>query len=344
MADPFINVHQKASAIIWAIARKVYADCNVHGIWIGRGWDWKSTEHATGRALDIITSTKVGRMPTKEQKARGDKLAAWFIKHADALNIRHIIWHGRIYRVRYKSWGVLPGRTASSNVSDWHYDHIHLLLDNTSGKLPSEKINLGGTSAPAPTAPTKPTAPGLPATGDKWDGVSFPGTKAFPVGKKTEATLLLQQRLKAHGFTPGALDGYFGKNTQAAVRAFQLRQGWSGNGADGIPGQQTWDRLMKAKPTPQSVSLAKVIKAFKEDAPKSGTPVSYDPIRLVEAALVREGLLSNKYQDGHAGTVTRAAYSKWQQRLGYKGTDANGIPGKSSLERLGIKYGFRVVA
>lgn len=39
--------------------------------------------------------------------------------------------------------------------------------------------------------------------------------------------------------------------------------------------------------------------------------------------------------DGHFGDQTRAAYVKWQQRLGYSGLGANGIPGPTSLTRLG---------
>lgn len=61
---------------------------------------------------------------------------------------------------------------------------------------------------------------------------------------------------------------------------------------------------------------------------------------------MREGLLAKQYADGHFGTQTVAAYSKWQQRLGYRGTKpgqaADGIPGRTSLVRLGDKYGFAV--
>lgn len=37
-------------------------------------------------------------------------------------------------------------------------------------------------------------------------------------------------------------------------------------------------------------------------------------------------------------------YRQWQRRLGYKGDDANGIPGRESLTRLGDRHGFGVVA
>ncbi|MGC0339993.1 hypothetical protein [Streptomyces sp. SLBN-8D4] len=67
---------------------------------------------------------------------------------------------------------------------------------------------------------------------------------------------------------------------------------------------------------------------------------------LTEAALVELGYLSRAYAgDGSFGTTTIAAYAKWQKHLGYTGADANGIPGKVSLSRLGERTGlFTVVA
>lgn len=339
MADPFVNVHANASPIIWSLARKVYADTREAApvTWIGRGWDWKSTEHATGRALDIIFGPKVGlnlNLPQyAEFKRDGDAIVAWLVSIADELNIRHIIWNERIYRVRYKAWGPLPGRTASSNNSDWHRDHAHVWLEDEKGVIPAGPVLVDGVK-PTPT-------PGLPSTG--WDGKSFPGVGAFKYGVKHPAVLLLQQRLKAHGYNPGVLDSYWGKNTKAATAAFQARQGWDGADADGIPGPETWKRLMAPAPTKPQVSLARLRQAFYADAPKKGTPISYPPTLLVEAALVKEGLLAAKYSDGHAGTATHGAYSAWQKRLGYRGTDADGIPGWDSLTKLGDKHGFTVV-
>jgi LysM repeat protein len=92
------------------------------------------------------------------------------------------------------------------------------------------------------------------------------------------------------------------------------------------------------------VSLSKLIKAFRADPPKAGTPVSYAAVEVVEDALVSEGLLAKRYADGHAGSATGSAYALYQQRLGYSGDDADGTPGATSLGRLAKKYGFTVVA
>ncbi|MFJ1700348.1 N-acetylmuramoyl-L-alanine amidase [Streptomyces sp. NPDC088252] len=97
------------------------------------------------------------------------------------------------------------------------------------------------------------------------------------------------------------------------------------------------------KPKPKSiVDLSRLISAAKNDPPKKGTPVSYAGVRGVEDALVKEGLLNKTLADGHYGSATKDAYSAWQRRLGYRGTDADGTPGRTSLIKLGSKYGFTV--
>jgi murein DD-endopeptidase MepM/ murein hydrolase activator NlpD len=40
---------------------------------------------------------------------------------------------------------------------------------------------------------------------------------------------------------------------------------------------------------------------------------------------------------GYFGSMTRRAYKKWQERIGYSGKGADGIPGRRSLERLGFR-------
>ncbi len=64
------------------------------------------------------------------------------------------------------------------------------------------------------------------------------------------------------------------------------------------------------------------------------TPGAGPSVRLVEEALVTEGMLAAQYVDGHFGTVTRTAYGLWQESLGYEGAAANGLPGRASLTAL----------
>jgi hypothetical protein len=102
-------------------------------------------------------------------------------------------------------------------------------------------------------------------------------------------------------------------------------------------------------PTRPVVDLSKLVAAARSNPAAKGTPVTYAGVKTVEAALVDEGLLSKAYSDGHYGTTTVAAYSRWQLKC-YPGAStkpggaADGIPGKDSLTKLGAKHGFTVVS
>ncbi|MEV7584381.1 N-acetylmuramoyl-L-alanine amidase [Streptomyces erythrochromogenes] len=117
------------------------------------------------------------------------------------------------------------------------------------------------------------------------------------------------------------------------------------------PGAPLYDWVKRGAPRPGGaptpttpvVDLSRLISAASVDPPKSGTPVSYAGVRTVEAALRAEGLLAPALVDGHFGTSTITAYRAWQKRCGYSGADADGIPGKTSLTRLGNARGFTVI-
>lgn len=100
-----------------------------------------------------------------------------------------------------------------------------------------------------------------------------------------------------------------------------------------------------ATPAPKTpvVDLSRLRQAARTDPAKAGAPVSYGGTRTVEAALVDLGYLAKRYSDGHFGSLTVRAYARWQRHLGYRGADADGIPGKTSLVKLGLKAGFKVV-
>jgi hypothetical protein len=118
------------------------------------------------------------------------------------------------------------------------------------------------------------------------------------------------------------------------------------------PGKALYAWVEKGAPRPDGgkqegparsvVDLSKLIAAAKSDPPKKGTPVSYPGVKTVEEALVKEGLLARSLADGHFGTATRDAYASWQRRCGWSGKDADGIPGKASLTKLGARRGFNV--
>ena len=71
---------------------------------------------------------------------------------------------------------------------------------------------------------------------------------------------------------------------------------------------------------------------------KQVQPDPREDVRQVQRALKRrlpketDGLVV----DGLFGAVTQEAYKKWQRRCGFRGSDADGKPGKLSLQRLGF--------
>ncbi len=105
----------------------------------------------------------------------------------------------------------------------------------------------------------------LPKVKTPWDGKTFPGADAFVIGSRHTAVKILGERLKVHGFT-GYKNGPgipMSETDKAGVKWFQEKQGWTGTGADGIPGPQTWSRLL-AKPEPKT-----------EDPPVTTLPANY---------------------------------------------------------------------
>ncbi|MCR6487957.1 peptidoglycan-binding protein [Amycolatopsis sp. OK19-0408] len=87
-----------------------------------------------------------------------------------------------------------------------------------------------------------------------------------------------------------------------------------------------------------AANMEAVLKAAQIDprrADDTQTPGAHDSVLLVEQALQAKGLLDSKYVDGYFGTTTITAYSQYQKSLGYTGIDASGLPGKTSLEKLG---------
>lgn len=105
--------------------------------------------------------------------------------------------------------------------------------------------------------------------------------------------------------------------------------------------------LTDATPAPKpTVDLSKLVAAARKDpSARQGHQTYAAGVRVVERALVAEGVLGKTYaSDGSFGSVTVAAYAAWQRRLGYSGRDADGIPGRASLDRLGKKHGFTVGA
>lgn len=117
-------------------------------------------------------------------------------------------------------------------------------------RTPNPSLVVDGDFGPATEEAVKQfqESAGLPVTGvvdtATWD--ALPLGNAMPVlknGSKGDPVRSLQLTLTAGAYglwevTPQGVDGIFGPNTEASVRAFQT---WARIQVDGIVGQQTWD-------------------------------------------------------------------------------------------------------
>ncbi|MBL8923784.1 MAG: C39 family peptidase [Myxococcaceae bacterium] len=70
--------------------------------------------------------------------------------------------------------------------------------------------------------------------------VTRPGLR---LGARAPIVARMQHLLRSHGFAPGAIDGFFGPKTLAAVKAFQRTRGLV---VDGYVGPITWGALERA--------------------------------------------------------------------------------------------------
>ncbi|MEA5450408.1 peptidoglycan-binding protein [Leptolyngbya sp. CCNP1308] len=106
---------------------------------------------------------------------------------------------------------------------------------------PPGEANPPTATAPAETTPPATNPPSSTAPTNPNDGSS--ATVALPVlrpGMEGDVVRQLQQRLRTQGFYTGTVDGVFGSQTEAAVRAAQEANNLT---VDGIVGPATWRAL-----------------------------------------------------------------------------------------------------
>ena len=107
-----------------------------------------------------------------------------------------------------------------------------------------------------------------------------------------------------------------------------------------------WSSSAGAQPVTQAatattlpaVNMEATVKAAQIDprrADSTQTPGAHASVLLVEQALQAKHFLDAQWVDGYFGTKTVDAYAQYQASLGYTGLDANGLPGQTSLTKLG---------
>ncbi|WP_427924673.1 N-acetylmuramoyl-L-alanine amidase [Streptomyces sp. cg40] len=184
------------------------------------------------------------------------------------------------------------------------------------------------------------------------------GKDPYPDAQYHQAVLWAAALCRAHGWSeksvaghkevqPGKVDPSFDMDDFRADVKKQLavtKTAPSKTTKPSTPSKTTKPTGTASKPR---VDLSRLIEAAQADPARKQGHVTYMAgTNLTEAALVKLGYLAKTYAgDGSFGSTTVAAYAKWQHHLGYTGAEANGIPGKISLSRLGDRTGlFNVVA
>ncbi len=156
----------------------------------------------------------------------------------------------------------------------------------------------------------------------------------------------LQATLKLLGFYDGAVDGFFGETTGAAVGRFQEA---AGLGKDGVVGPATWDRLfppdpVAIAPTPPTKPAEPAAKPRETIAPKP-TPqaaptsaafpilrkgITGDAVRGLQERLRSLGLYDGSI-DGVFGEATETAVKSAQRKYQL---DPDGIVGPGTWSVL----------
>jgi hypothetical protein len=201
---------------------------------------------------------------------------------------------------------VISARRIASPVSGWawrkytganpHVSHTHVSVSLDAGGYDSTQgwdIANGGGSVDTDVRPT------------------------IRHGSRGEAVREAQQRLAAHGFDPGGVDGVFGGKTLAATKRFQAARGLS---ADGIIGPKTWGALLAGQSgtTPDRPTIRRGAKG--------------DVVRELQGILnARFPDLSKLAVDGDFGPATEQRVRHMQQAAGLS---VDGIVGPKTWGKL----------
>lgn len=101
------------------------------GCWDRHAWN-PASDHPKGRGCDFFFG-KAGVFPEGAQRDAGWELAHWLRANAEPLQVKYLIWQGRIWQasknVDVEGWG-RPYRGGGvydpNDVTGGHWDHVHV--------------------------------------------------------------------------------------------------------------------------------------------------------------------------------------------------------------------------
>jgi hypothetical protein len=107
--------------------RRLYAKvATTFGIRSIGGWravgSVEGSDHPHGRAIDVMLP-----YPSAEGRALGWRIAGWAVARADTLDVKYVIFHGRIW-TRSRGWHGYrhPADPCNCNPTLRHDDHVHI--------------------------------------------------------------------------------------------------------------------------------------------------------------------------------------------------------------------------
>lgn len=249
---------------------------------------------------------------------------------------------------------VTPTPAPTSNEVDWsNWDFGADTATNPPSSVVQPTANTSGaiimpTGVPnIITATTKVTATATPRPTTNTSGSATSATAApssLKLGASGSDVKRMQQQLKALGYYAGSVDGDFGANTEAAVKAFQERNGLT---ADGKAGKYTLDKLYsgnaKKALTPATATNSSSSSGSSSSSSSSGNAYtngktdtylelgdSGSQVKIMQNRLIYLGYLTGT-ADGEFDTITESGVKAFQSR---NGLENDGVAGPTTLTRL----------
>ncbi|WP_313896968.1 peptidoglycan-binding protein [Streptomyces sp. GC420] len=175
---------------------------------------------------------------------------------------------------------------------------------------------------------------------------AFPGVGHFGPGADNAYVALLGELLMEQGgarFYSRPPGSRWSESHRLATQAFQRAQGWTGPAADGLPGPDTWSRLIsgRGRSTPAAVRTDPDVRpgAAARNTPPFPGREAFRPggdVERLGRQLVKKGY-GRYYANGPGSRwseADRRAVSAFQRAQGWRGAAADGYPGPETWRRL----------